>query len=356
MHYETLNVLQFIAKQEILGFEENFTANQQKHRTTKLKPTGSSNQRDDLGKSKEPEKLLHMNEEHTTAPIGQMPTMGRRTASLDSVPSFMTDLDNFLDPKPIGSNEVLVEGDHLFEAERKADNFKQERYSPFAANTESLIATCEQETDNFKEERCFPVTIREESSFELKSSNAGEQPEINVAATESINDRISQSQGKFDAIDQSEQGIETKNSGTKQRFDIIGQSEQRVDQGNLSSKQQTIGSVTTEVQALAVEDTNVKVASEDAESLSLSGGSLADVSSLASNQPRDDLKTRSSKRKMRRRAKSNEMEMSASSTSDESEDELMMRLQKGEDDGLEFPKRESSVSLVFSEANLGRLL
>ena len=353
MHYETLHVLQFIAKQEILGFEENFTTNQQKQRTTKKSVTGSSKQRDNLNKSKEPVKLLHLNEENTSAPIGQIPTMGQRRASLDSVPSFMTDLDNFLDPQPIGSNDVLTEGNHLFEAELKADNFKQERYPPVAVNTESPLATFEQETDNFKQERCSAVTTRKGSSFEVKASNAGKQAEINVATTASINDRISQSQGKFEAIDQSEQGIETKESGSKQQFDFVGQSEQGVDKENPGSKQQTIVSMTTKIQAVAVEDANVKPASEDGESMSLSGGSLADVSSLASNQPRDDLKTRSSKRKMRRRAKSNEIGMSASSTTDESEDELIVRLQKSEDDGLEFPKRESSVSLVFSEANLG---
>eukprot|EP00112_Aurelia_sp_Birch-Aquarium-sp1_P014469 Seg3125.2 transcript_id=Seg3125.2/GoldUCD/mRNA.D3Y31 product="Transmembrane protein 232" protein_id=Seg3125.2/GoldUCD/D3Y31 len=402
IHHETLNVLQFIAKQEILGFEENFTTNQRKQRKTKKFVAGSSNQqRDIIGIGNISATKPQLEEEHNTATNGRMPTMGRQRDSLDSVPSFLTDLDEFLDPKPIGSDKFLIESDQLFEAERKTDNLKQERDSPVAKNKESSLEIktshvekqAERKTDNFKQERDSPVATKEENSFEIKTSHVEKQAEINVTATEGINDRISQSQDKFDAtdqseqgitskvpgqkqqfdtvdqseqginnedpgpkqefdtVDQSEQGITSKVSGQKQQFDTVDQSEQGINNKDPGPKQQTIGSGTIEIEVLAVEDTNLQPASSDGESISLSGGSLADVSSLASNQPCDDLKTRSSKRKMRRRAKNNEIEMSAGSTSDESENELIVRFEKCEDNGLEFLKRESSVSLEFSDAN-----
>ena len=281
----------------------------------------------------------HRGTESSNHRISESPNEEEQEESTEYIPSILDSLRDFLSPKITGkmmtkkkltvgrsSQEVLALTKH--DVIRTSDSTsvddiigghddidRTEIFSRYIAN-ESYKSNHELDL------KLDETGLKEEAKSQNQNQNQNQSQNQNPNPNRNQNQNQNQSQSQSQSQNQSQ--YQNQNQYENQ-YQSQNQSQSQNQNQNQSQNQTNMDTSTTRPTQSRDRPRSFEATGPSEALRSISAGSLADVSSLASSQMREDLKTRSSKRRLRKRA--NTKQEQCSDSSDEScEEELRGRI------------------------------
>ena len=270
LNHQTLEALQFIARRDVLSFNDDITEQKPKGLFTTHGSTGLSTR--NLADSLDVGEVNFLNDFYV--PLGKEMETERKDTSTP-LPNFLEQLDAFLDPKPLGNNKT---------AGRKKVKNKRESCS----RDEFMVVhdSSPKKDAKTKVDECRESKVKGQTLLSTELANILDVK--GESATKTLDD-----QSIDDDI--SERGSYPSNSSS-------------------------------------------------------SGGSLADLSSLASDQPHFEKRTKTSRRRIRRKAREDRSEQYSSDENEGDLNEYEMELHSHRN-----LNRESSLSIEIANERIGKL-